>query len=192
MTDYFALLEQPRRPWLDPEQLKESFHARTLRSHPDALPGDATVSGEGAFAELNEAYQVLRDPKRRLQHLLALQGDSPSSQSGSIPEEIENLFPVVADLTLESDKLIHQLGGATSPLSRSLLKPQVIATAKRITDVLQRLRTLFNDAEGRLQETSEGTRSEDRIADLHALYLEFSYLTKWIAQLDEKQFQLAL
>ena len=27
MTDYFALLQKERRPWLDPEELKEKYFA---------------------------------------------------------------------------------------------------------------------------------------------------------------------
>ena len=54
MTDYFALLGQPRAPWLDPAALKEAYHRQTLQSHPDT----ATPGRESDFAGLNEAYQV--------------------------------------------------------------------------------------------------------------------------------------
>ena len=36
MIDYFALLDQPRAPWLDPDKLKDSYHQKTLQAHPDA------------------------------------------------------------------------------------------------------------------------------------------------------------
>ena len=45
MTDYFALLDEARRPWLDPEKLKEKYFALSRVAAPDA--------------ELNEAYRVL-------------------------------------------------------------------------------------------------------------------------------------
>src|SRR3712207_5027846 len=101
MTDYFALLAQPRSPWLDPEQLKEAFHAKTREAHPDAYGAEA--SGDGAFAQVNAAYQVLRDPKRRLQHLLVLSGHAPGSRTSAIPRDLEELFPVVASLTRAAD-----------------------------------------------------------------------------------------
>ena len=88
MTDYFALLDQPRRPWLDPEELKQVFHQKTLEAHPDAqTPSDR----DETFTRLNEAYQVLREPKRRLHHLLTLEG-GPANDI-STPEDIERLFP---------------------------------------------------------------------------------------------------
>jgi hypothetical protein len=38
MTDYFALLQQPRQPWLEPEQLKQKYQQLTLASHrPDKI-----------------------------------------------------------------------------------------------------------------------------------------------------------
>ena len=60
MTDYFALLGEARRAWLDPEKLKEKYFALNRATAADA--------------ELNEAYRVLSDPKLRLHHLLTLDG----------------------------------------------------------------------------------------------------------------------
>ncbi len=105
MTDYFALLEQPRRPWLDPEELKQVFHQKTLATHPDAQ----TEPGENeTFTQLNEAYQVLREPKRRLQHLLSLEESVPATKNVPVPDNIEQLFPVVAALMQEMDGLIQK------------------------------------------------------------------------------------
>jgi len=36
--DYFALLGQPRQPWLDPSLLKASFLEQSARLHPDRVP----------------------------------------------------------------------------------------------------------------------------------------------------------
>ncbi len=181
MTDYFVLLDQPRRAWLDPEVLKEIFHARTLRAHPDAQPS----SDDGAFTQLNEAYQVLRDPKRRLQHLLALAGHLPSSSRRTVPRELEELFPLIADLTQEAEALLQQCASTTSALSRSLLKPQMIALTNRLEAGLQKLRGLEANSNARLRQIAES-----ELAELEALYLEFSYLGKWITQLQERHLQL--
>ena len=35
MTDAFALLNQPRRPWVEVEALKETFLTRSTETHPD-------------------------------------------------------------------------------------------------------------------------------------------------------------
>jgi curved DNA-binding protein CbpA len=67
MIDYFALLDEPRAPWLEADKLKETYHRKTLQTHPDVharSPGAA--SADTTFASLNEAYQILQDPRRRL------------------------------------------------------------------------------------------------------------------------------
>ncbi len=192
MTDYFALLDHPRRPWLDAEELKQTFHAKTLRQHPDAQSSGG-VANAAAFTELNEAYQVLRDPKRRLQHLLILEEAAPSSLAGATAPEIETLFPAVADLTHRSEALLQKLGRADSILSRSLLKSELISANTRLDETLKKLGELSSDAEARLRQLTElrERSGQKHHAELKALYLQFSYLTKWTAQLGEKRLQLA-
>src|SRR3954453_14389170 len=111
MTDFFALLHQPRNPWLDPHELKNAFHAKTLHSHPDAQP----ESGND-FTQLNEAYQVLRDSKRRIQHLLELEGVSRERGTGGIPREVEELFPAVAALSQQADAVLQKVTAASNAL----------------------------------------------------------------------------
>src|SRR5438132_9046006 len=43
MIDYFALLHEPRRPWLDPDLLKQKFISLSAEVHPDRvhLAGEA-------------------------------------------------------------------------------------------------------------------------------------------------------
>src|SRR5260370_36162164 len=76
MTDYFALLGEPRRPWLEPDSLKARFLALSAEAHPDRLHNAPEAQKQAAnqqYAELNSAYRCLREPKERLQHLLELE-----------------------------------------------------------------------------------------------------------------------
>ena len=106
MTDYFALLDQPRRPWLDPEELKEVFHQKTLATHPDA---QTQPRGKETFTQLNEAYQVLREPKRRLHHLLDLEGISPAAKAFRFQRTLQSFFPVVAAV-MQNQKAVIRAG----------------------------------------------------------------------------------
>ena len=195
MTDYFALLEQPRRPWLDPEELKQTFHAKSLRAHPDVQPQNGNVHATAPeFTQLNEGYQVLSDPKRRLQHLLALEGAAPDARSNTVPHDVEELFPAVAAVTQQAQSLVEKTANATSPLSRSLLKPQLLQVQKEIQDMLTMLESRHAEAVGRLQHLDsvwEDVRSTS-LAELHELYLRFSYLGRWTVELQEKQMQLSV
>src|SRR4051812_48683184 len=115
MIDYFAVLGQPRRPWLDPEKLKEQHQALTLAEHPDRkeLRNNAPPS-RGAkaaptlpaatFAEINEAFRVLSSPRTRLQHLLGLEGN-PKSAAGAVSNDLLELFTQIATLLTDSERL---------------------------------------------------------------------------------------
>ena len=186
MTDYFALLNQPRQPWLDSDELKQAFHAKSMQSHPDVA-----AATDDAFAQLNEAYQVLLDPKRRIQHLLGLEQREPP-RDRSVPADIADLFPVVAETTHAADALAQKMEAATNPLSRSLLKPQILAVQSRLADTLQRLGQLRGSADAELLRLNGAVPlAEAEWAQLHDLFLRFSYLTRWIAELEEKQLRLA-
>ncbi|MFL6542144.1 MAG: hypothetical protein ACJ8I9_03160 [Chthoniobacterales bacterium] len=83
MTDYFAVLDQPRSAWLDVAALKEKFHERARTEHPDA--------GGANFEELNIAYRTLADPKSRLAYLLELTGAKPAAVTEP-PADLVDLF----------------------------------------------------------------------------------------------------
>src|ERR1051326_2841375 len=101
MADFFALLDEPRRPWLDPELLKTRFHALTAAIHPDRVHSAGDEEKKAAnlrYAELNAAYQCLREPKERLRHLLEL-------ERGERVEEVQQISTGAMDLFLEVSRL---------------------------------------------------------------------------------------
>ena len=191
MTDYFALLDQPHAPWLDPARLKEVYHQKTLQSHPDTAPASDTDEN---FAELNKAYQVLQDPKLRLHHLLTLKGHDPSLAGQSIPQELQDLFPSIGALAQRANSILEKSKATSNSLSRSLLKPQILETEKEATELRAKVRDLFETSLTQLREINSKWTKDDsgQIASLSTLYLTFAYLTRWSAQLDEIAFQLSM
>jgi DnaJ-domain-containing protein 1 len=194
MTDLFALLDQRRRPWLDPEALRAAFHERTLRQHPDAQASCADGSSADAdFARINEAFQTLSDPKLRLQHLLALAGHASTSRFDSVPANIADLFPAIAQVTQEATRVAEKAAGATSALSRSLLTGEIVQVRNRITALLATLTQLQAEADAELQQLDAAFTEEDEVAmaALQRLYVRYSYLRRWMAQLEEHRTALA-
>ena len=59
--DYYDTLGVQRNA--DEKELKGAFRKLAKQYHPDARPGDKTT--EHKFKEINEAYDVLKDPQRR-------------------------------------------------------------------------------------------------------------------------------
>ena len=76
MTDCFALPAEPPRPWLDADALKAKFLARSAEVHPDRVhsaPEAERAAAQERYTALNAAFNTLREPKDRLQHLLELE-----------------------------------------------------------------------------------------------------------------------
>ena len=67
MTDNFALLNEPRLPWLDPDLLKEKFFPLSAPFHPDRIhnASDAEkLSANQRYAELSSVLSAeLEDVK---------------------------------------------------------------------------------------------------------------------------------
>jgi curved DNA-binding protein CbpA len=195
MIDYFALLDQPHAPWLDPDQLKDAYHKKTLQAHPDAQTNRLGSDGtDASFASLNEAYQVLQDPKRRLHHFLSLQGCAPSSADQMVPKQLQDLFPTVGALTQRANLLLEKIQATSNALSRSLLKPQILKVQNETKEVREKIQNLSDASLAQLRQinTAWATNPAEQIEGLSNLYFAFAYLTRWSTQLDEITFQLSL
>ena len=195
MIDYFALLDQPRTPWLDPDELKITYHQKTLQTHPDAQasrPG--AYATDATFARINEAYQVLQDPKRRLHHLLSLEGSAPSSTDQTVPKQLDDLFPRIGALTQRTTLLLETVRATSSALSRSLLKPQILEVQQETKEVHEKIKNLSEESLDQLRQIKAAWAKNPagQIEHLSNLYFAFAYLTRWAAQLDELTFQLSL
>jgi curved DNA-binding protein CbpA len=185
MIDYFALLDQPRVPWLDPDQLKDAYHRKTLHAHPDTQSSRPNETDAG-FANLNEAYQVLQDPKRRLHHLLSLQGHAPSADQ-TVPKQLHDLFPAVGALTQRANLLLEKTRGTSNALSRSLLKSQILELQNEAKEVREKIQNLSDTSLAQLRQIDA-----EQVEGLTNLYFAFAYLTRWASQLDEITFQISL
>jgi curved DNA-binding protein CbpA len=195
MIDYFALLDQPRCPWLDLDQLKNTYYQKTLQAHPDTQKSGAGVEEAASedFARLNEGYQVLRDPKRRIHHLLSLEGVTPSPND-IIPEQLHELFPVVSDLTHGARLLLDKLDATSNRLSLSLFKAEVLELQQETQRAQKKIREVFDASLADLREINKDwkTNRPEQLKALSTLYVTFAYVTRWLAQLDEMLFQLSV
>ena len=75
MQDYFSLLGFPRLFEIDEKAVHEAYLAAQRAAHPDRQAGGAgRIVSLQSSANLNDAYRFLRDPMKRAEHLLALEG----------------------------------------------------------------------------------------------------------------------
>ena len=187
--DFFALLGEPRRPWLDPEAVKDTFHRLSRTEHPDQQTAE-----NADFARLNQAQATLRDPKLRLRHLLELEyPEVKLSGPSGVPAGLADWFVSVHGLLRETDAILAKKSAATSALAKALLAREEFAAREKVEATLEQLDALHATATAELQVFDArwmNDRPPEAAAVLHDFYQRFAYLSRWLEQLRERLFQL--
>ncbi|HYR57444.1 MAG TPA: hypothetical protein VEO95_02395 [Chthoniobacteraceae bacterium] len=189
MIDHFAILGQPRRPWLEADALKDAFHRRSAALHPD-VPGTGNAA---QFAALNAAYAALREPASRVRHLLELIDPAALNTAAAPPIELSDLFMQLAGLRRRLDDLLVKRNPASSALARALLAGDESAQRREFDTMRGRLETA--EAAALAEVRAIDSRWSDRTAEdarsLASLYHRLSYLARWLAQTREALFALS-
>jgi curved DNA-binding protein CbpA len=191
MTDYFALLGEVRRPWIDSNALKQKYHQLTLQLHPDlGSRNQASSEDTDSLAELNEAFRVLQDPKLRLQHLLMLENAAPVA-ARSVPPALANLFWDTGASLINLDAILEKQN-STGHLTQALGKSEIADAEMRTREILDQLRSLYNDALDNVRRTDPLWLADPaaHVSTLVDLYDSFSYLSRLIEQVNERLLRL--
>lgn len=205
MVDNFALLNQPRRPWLDPEEIQARFVALSGELHPDRvhhLSAEERAIAHQRFTALNEACRCLREPRQRLRHLLEL-------ERGSLPPGTERLPSAGADFYFDLGQLCRQVDqflGERSKVQSPLLKVRLFEEAMSWRTKLEKAQ---EELKGRLLGLEQALRDLNPIWDaaalksvgergqvlplerLEQLYRESSFVGRWLDQVGERMVQLS-
>ena len=191
--DIFALLGEERRPWIDPERVKEKFHALSRELHPDQQTAGSTAETDAVFAQLNAAQMALRDPKARLRGLLEIEYPAVKiSGPAAVPETLADLFAPIHELVTKIDALLAKKAAAPSALGRALLAREELGLQEAAQERLAELERLNVEALEELQafDARWEPRPPDAAGQVHGFYQRFAYLSRWTDQLRERLFQL--
>lgn len=195
MTDYFLLLNEPRRPWLDSERLKEKFLQLSAAIHPDrvhSLPESERAAAQERYVELNAAYQHLRDPRNRLRHFLQLELGALPKDIQNIPAHLTELFMRVGQLCRETDALLLEKSKITSPLLKVQFFERGQDQSDRVMNLLRDLNHRRETITQQLQEIDAQWETADESVrvnlreQLQTLLHLFGFYDRWIAQLQER------
>ena len=202
MTDFFALLDEPRRPWLDPDSLKAKFLARSAQVHPDRVHGASESERAAAarrYAELNAAFNCLRDPKARLAHLLQLELGAKPKDLQQMPDDLAETFLAVAQLCRQVDAFLAEKARADSPLLQVRLFERGQEWMDQLNDLqrklsvhhetlTQTLRTLDGQWDAARADASSRREILRRLEDL---YRQLGFFARWTVQIQERLVRLA-
>ncbi|HUD48778.1 MAG TPA: DnaJ domain-containing protein [Candidatus Baltobacteraceae bacterium] len=203
--DNFALLGQSRLPWIDPDSLKAAFLEISARTHPDRVAAATGPEREAAtkhFAELNAAYNCLRDPKQRLLHLLELESGAPPANVQDIPPGTMELFVEVGQNCRQADAIVAGKAGPASPLLQAQWFEKGMACAEKLGALQQRIHLRRDELLAELRDMNAAwiaappSESPDRagalpLRRLEEIGREMSYISRWSGQIHERIAQLS-
>jgi curved DNA-binding protein CbpA len=192
MVDNFALLNEPRRPWLEPEELKQKFLTLSATVHPDKVHQLNEAGQDQAqqhYAELNAAYNCLRDPRNRLKHLLELERGSVPKDIQQIPPDLMDVFMEVGQLCRQADAFLVEKDKVSSPL----LKVQLFERGQDWTEKLQQLQNSISVRRESLMEELkvidarwQPATNSNPLERLENIYRLFGYFDRWLSQIQER------
>ena len=201
MTDNFALLDEPRRPWLDTDVLKKKFLTLSAAAHPDKIHSASEAEKSGAaksFAELNAAYNCLAEPKSRLLHLLELEFGAKPKDIQQIPASLADLFAEVAMTCRNADSFLAEKAKVTSPLLQVQLFERGQEWVEKLNALQQNLNSLHSQLMDKLKSLDEKwmradtTSRDDVLTKIEELYRLFGYFNRWNKQIQERVVQLSI
>ena len=200
VSDYFALLNEPRRPWLDAGLLRQKFLALASDAHPDRAhnasePEKAQVTER--YTQLNAAFNCLVEPKLRLLHLLELERGAKPKDIQQIPTALADLFAEVANSCRNADGFLAEKNKATSPLVQVQLFERGQDWVEKLNSLQRKLNELREKFSGELKSLDTQWISKDTTArreilpKLEELYRLFGYFNRWNNQIQERVVQLS-
>jgi DnaJ-domain-containing protein 1 len=206
MTDCFALFDLPRQPSLNVDLLKERFTKLSAQFHPDKIAGASEEDRARAtahFAELNSAYQTLRETRTRLGHLIQLESGHAPGAIEKVSNESADLFFEISGLCRKVDQFLSDKGksGTTSPMLKAARFAQSLDWTERVQSLQQVIQEQQQAVENEVHRLngvwdsscqSSPLSKTEALERLKGIYSKLGYLTRWNAQLQERLVQLAI
>ena len=187
IPDSFAQLGLPRRPYLAEEAVRDAFHLLAAERHPDKTGGES-----GPFAELTAAFEIVRNPVTRLKHLIDLEGLVAAATAPSVPEDLMELFPAVAQTCRQLAAATEKHRAAPNALARSLAAADFAPARRDAQQLNARLDDLYRASLDELRRIDADWPDPASGRALPALHSRLAYLTRWREQLREFLLQLQL
>jgi molecular chaperone HscB len=160
-VDYFSFFGLPRKLNVDVKALEKEFYALSRRLHPDIYANSGEKEkhwSEEQSSHLNDAYRTLKDPIKRTEYLLKLEGVELEEQSKAATEQaratgaqkkqvvppalLEEVFEL--NMQLEEMRMVKKMGERDEQLVKDL-ENQKQKLEKDFEALLDELKTYWHD-----------------------------------------------
>jgi len=192
--DPFALFQLPPAPAIDLAALKERFARETSESHPDKFaqsPEAERLEAEARYTRLNQAYQTLIDPRARLLALYELTKGEKPRDIQRIPPGTMELFKEVGEMCRGLDEFLERKRTMTGRLERAGLMGEELTLQDALTELRMKLEQFSAAVDTEIAALDARWRAGDKdLNALEAVYRKYSYITRWLQQLEEREIAL--
>lgn len=175
--DYFEVFDLPRILGIDLEVLEKTFHELSRRYHPDyftTAPASEKAQALRMTALLNDAYRTLRNPIRRVEYLLHLEGFKPDGSK--IPQ---SLLMEVFEI---NEALEEVKEGRASSEEAGSLRAQIREKRQRFDAELEQA---SKEWDGLIQANASESKRKEQLAKLTEIVSESSYIRNLERDLQE-------
>ena len=189
-VDYFTYFGLPRKLNLDVTLLEKDFYELSRKLHPDLNAHAGRQEQEWSLQQsslLNDAHRTLKDPIKRTEYLLKLEGVELEEQSKSATEQARSMGQIkkqsvppdlleeVFDLNTQLEELrMQKKMGADDPALIEEIGRQKLELEKKQEALLHELRECWKMWDGMIQREQngqpvseeEGKQERDRMVDV--------------------------
>ena len=159
-VDYFSFFGMPRKLNVDVSRLEKEFYELSRKLHPDLNARSDQREQEWSLEQsslLNDAYRTLKDPIKRTQYLLRLEGVELDEQSktatekarasGEVKKQIvpPDLLEEVFELNMQLEELrANKKTGEDDPALEKDLEAHKAQFEKKYEELAEELQTHWN------------------------------------------------
>jgi molecular chaperone HscB len=186
--DYFAFLGLPRKLNVDSADLEQKFRTLSRQFHPDYFYNTSRAERRASLERssyLNDAYRTLRDPIRRIEYLLQVEGLAPKGPQEAARQVPPALLEEVFALNEELDE-IRDLRASGAPVDqwKTRLERARMPIEQKRADHERQLKELAVR-----WDAADGTSPDERQQILQALrerFLERNYINNLLAGIERE------
>jgi len=183
-VDYFTFFGLPRKLNVDITHLERDFYELSRKLHPDLYARADRREQEWSLEQsslLNDAYRTLKDPIKRTEYLLKLEGVQLEEQSkaateraratGEVKKQVvpPDLLEEVFDLNMQLDELrMHKKAGEDDPALIEEIGRQKLELEEKYEALSHELKAYWNEWDKVVDGGSEEDRHRvrDKMVDL--------------------------
>jgi len=187
-SDYFAMLQMPRKLWMAMGLLEQKFLQLSWKLHPDNFVNASPEEREIALrrsSELNDAYRTLRDPIARVEYLLAIEGARKEGQNKqqAPPELLEEVFEL--NESLDELREAKASGGNTASLKQRLETAEK-KFEKKLAEVDGQLQAAAGEWDKAIDDNADESARKQVMTRLNELLNRRSYVRNLVVNVQKE------